>query len=1766
MNRKAIQIGLWAALCIGAVQRVAGQAAPPSDLVHYANTLQGTYSTYSLSYGSTYPTVGLPFAEHFYSPQTGKNGEGWKYQYQASEIRGFEQVHQCSPWMGDYAVFSLMPEEGDLKVTDDARGAAFKHENEIAKPNYYKVQFDNGITTEISPVERGAHMRFSFTGKQNAYIVFDGYTKYCELQINPEKNEMTGYVHNGTFIPGAFKAYFVLQFDKPFLSYGTWEKKSGAVIKDQKTNTGNAIGAYLQFKKGTVVQVKMATSYISPEQAALSLKTELGGFKSLDQTKAAAFKVWNDLFKRVAVEGGTEEDKATFYSCLFRANLFSRKFYDINEDGKPYYYSPYDEKVHDGYMYTDNGFWDTFRAQFPLSNILHPEMEGRYMQSLLDAQQQFGFFPAWSNPGMSGVMLGNHAISLLADAWAKGIHTFDPDKALRAYLHEATNKGPWGGSDGREGWKDYFTLGFVPPGDVHEYGAKTLEYCYDDFCAYNLAKMTGNTFYENIFARQLYNYKNLFDSSVGFMHGKLANGQWLPDFDPIEWGGPFTEGNSWQYTWSVFQDINGLVKLMGGEKLFSAKLDTFFTTNSQFKVGTYGTEIHEMTEMVLAKMGQYAHGNEPDMHVPYLYNYVREPWKTQYRVREIMDKLYNSGPKGYPGDEDQGQMSSWYVISALGLYSVCPGTEQYIIGSPLFNRATITLENGNKFTIIANDNSKTNVYIQSAKLNGQVYTHNYINYADINNGGTLDLQMGPQPNKDRGIADDDKPFSLSSAPVQSGQSAAAQSGAPNGMTISGDASARISLNSDNREIQWRVRPQSDVGPDSVNIYRPSYDDHGWVDGVVPGAVFTSYVSAGLEKDPNYADNIYRVDKEKYERNFWYRTTFATPAQKDLNGRLWLHFKGINRKGEVFLNGVRLGLLDGFMQRGDYDITGLAASDGKNVLAVLVHWPGRPIANHASPTYISSDGWDWMPSVPGLLQGITDEVYLTITGAVIIEDPWIRTAVAMKGAERSSAPGGISASGGPSAASGSNEASLSLRVHLGNHSGKAESGVFTAVIQPGNITITHPVTIGPGGSVDLFFDTARYAALRIQDPALWWPNGYGDPNLYTCNMTFTGDGKVSDSQQIKFGVRQYSYDTVGGVLHILVNGKKIFVRGGSWGMSEYMLRCREGEYDWKVKLHREMNYNMIRNWIGSTTDDAFYEACDKYGIMIWDDFWLNSHPNLPDDIFAFNVNAVEKLKRLRNHPSVAVWCGDNEGTPLPPINGWLAEDVKTFDAGDRWYQPNSHAGNLTGSGPWANFHPTWYFTKYPGGFGGSPGWGFRTEIGTAVFTNFESFKKFMPDSSWWPKNPMWDRHFFGPSAANAGPSNYEATIDKSYGKATGIKDFCRKAQLVNIETNKALYEGWQHHMWDDASGVMTWMSQSAYPSMVWQTYDYYYDLTGAYWGVKKACEPIHIQWSYSDNSVKVVNTTLKDLHGLKARAVVYNLDGKIVPGYGESAVLDVPSDTVATCFSLHFSKGDLAYQKRAYTSSGASEAADANALTDGNSGSRWSSRYNDSEWAYVDLGIVREINEVSLNWESAYGKAYKIQVSDDAHSWTDVYTMTEGKGGVDKITLKPVKARYVKMQGIQRATSFGYSLFDFAVYGEQHTDLTPVHFIRLILKDEKDSLLSDNFYWRSNQLFDYTALNTLPRAKLRTSSRIIQIAGKDIIEASVSNPARASGMAFAVRVQAVRASDGERILPALQNDNYFTLMPGESRKLTIEFDPALLPGGRYILNVEPYNDK
>ncbi len=947
-------------------------------------------------------------------------------------------------------------------------------------------------------------------------------------------------------------------------------------------------------------------------------------------------------------------------------------------------------------------------------------------------------------------------------------------------------------------------------------------------------------------------------------------------------------------------------------------------------------------------------------------------------------------------------------------------------------------------------------------------------------------------------------------------------------------------------LQWKLKAEAEVGADKTSMMEATYNTSGWVDAVVPGTVFNSFVVAGLEKDPNFGDNIHQVDRKKYDRSFWYRTEFTVPA--DFTRELiWLHFDGVNRKAEIYLNGKLLGTLDGFMHRGRFNITDIVNKAGKNVLAVLVHMPQTPLSNQGSPTYLSSGGWDWMPYVPGLNSGITDKVYLDNTGKVTLTDPWIRTDL-------------------PTNA----QAEVSVQLEVKNNAAQRSKAVIEGIITPGNITFTQEVNLDAQTATTVKFQKRFFPQLVISNPQLWWPNGYGEPNLYNCQLKVTVDGQVSESRDVAFGIKKYTYDKEGNTFHIHINGTPVFIKGANWGMSEYMLRCRGAEYDTKIRLHKEMNFNMIRNWLGSVTDSEFYEACDRHGIMVWDDFWINSNPNLPYDLNVFNNNMMEKIKRVRNHPSLAVWCGDNESNPQPPLEGWMAENIRTFDGGDRYFQANSHADGLTGSGPWGAFEPRFYFTKYPDGLEGDParGWGFRTEIGTAVVPNFESFKKFMPEANWWPRDEMWNLHYFGPGAFNAAPDRYDASITKGFGTPTGIEDYCRKAQLINIESNKAMYEGWLDRMWDDASGIMTWMGQSAYPSMVWQTYDYYYDLTGAYWGTRSACEPLHILWNPVTDGVKIANTTSEDFKNLQAEVTVYNLDGKAVSNYSQTATVQSLSNTVSQCFVIDFNKErkNLSLNKPAIASS--TSHGEPALVTDGKSDTRWAAIVADNEWIYVDLGSVQPVGGVRLNWEASYGKGYKIQVSDDAQTWKEVYKTSEGIGGPEEITFPEVDARYVRMFGIERGWWFGYSLWSFDVLsGTQASEgLTDVHFIRLKLKDQSGKVISENNYWRGNDRLDFTALNQLPKANLNVSSKLVKKAGKAEIQAVITNPKSAKSVAFAVHVQAVRTSDNERLLPAIMSDNYFTLMPGESKPVTIEFDEALLQGGSYKLIVTPYNNK
>lgn len=737
--------------------------AEAKDWTQYVNPLMGTQSSFELSTGNTYPAIARPWGMNFWTPQTGKMGDGWQYTYTANKIRGFKQTHQPSPWINDYGQFSIMPVTGKLEFDEEKRASWFSHKGEIATPSYYKVYLaEHDVVTEMTPTERAVLFRFTFPENEHSYIVVDAFDKGSYVKVIPEENKIIGYTtRNSGGVPENFKNYFVIEFDKPFTYKGTFANKKleEGNLEQKADHTGAIIG--FSTRKGEIVYARIASSFISFEQAAQNLK-ELGN-DSFEQLAQKGNDAWNNVLGKIEVEGGNLDQYRTFYSCLYRSLLFPRKFYEFTADGQPVHYSPYNGQVLPGYMYTDTGFWDTFRCLFPFLNLMYPSVNKEIQEGLINTYKESGFFPEWASPGHRGCMIGNNSASVLVDAYMKGVKVDDVKTLYEGLIHGTENVHPEVSSTGRLGYQYYNKLGYVPYDvKINENTARTLEYAYDDWCIYQLAKALNRPKKEiELFAKRAMNYRNVFDKESKLMRGRNENGQFQSPFSPLKWGDAFTEGNSWHYSWSVFHDPQGLIDLMGGKKMFITMLDSVFAVPPVFDDSYYGQVIHEIREMTVMNMGNYAHGNQPIQHMIYLYNYAGQPWKAQYWLRQVMDRMYTPGPDGYCGDEDNGQTSAWYVFSALGFYPVCPGTDEYVIGAPLFKKATLHFENGNNLVIDAQNNSKENLYIESLRVNGQESTRNYLKHADLLQGGTIEFKMGSQPNLNRGINDDDAPYSFS---------------------------------------------------------------------------------------------------------------------------------------------------------------------------------------------------------------------------------------------------------------------------------------------------------------------------------------------------------------------------------------------------------------------------------------------------------------------------------------------------------------------------------------------------------------------------------------------------------------------------------------------------------------------------------------------------------------------------------------------------------------------------------------------------------------------------------------------------------------------------------------------------------------------------------------------------------------------------------------------------------------------------------------------
>jgi len=741
--------------------QMVSQVTDPADWV---NPLMGTDSKPGLSNGNTYPAIALPWGMNMWTPQTGKMGDGWQYQYTAEKIRGFKQTHQPSPWMNDYGQFSIMPVAGRLVFREEDRASWFSHKTEVAKPYYYSVYLaDHDVTAEITPTERAAAFRFTFPQTDSAFVVVDAFDKGSYVKIIPQERKIIGYsTRNSKGVPDNFKNYFVIVFDKPFANAGIFEGDKLDLTKlETQTDHAGAVVKFKIFNRGDQVNARVASSFISPAQAEINLKET--GSDSFEMIEKKGRDIWNNTLGRIIVEGGTIDQVRTFYSTLYRMVFFPNKLYEKDASGAIVHYSPYTGKVMPGYMFGGTGFWDTFRALYPFLNLVYPSINKEMQEGLINDYKEGGYLPEWSSPGYRAVMVGNNSASIVADAYIKGLRGYDIETLYEALKHGANTEGPHG--TGRRGVEYYNRLGYVPYDvKINENAARTLEYAYDDFCIYQLGKALNRPAEElRLYATRSQNYKNLFDRSTRLMRGKNQDGSFEQPFNPFKWGDAFTEGNSWHYSWSVFHDIKGLSDLMGGREQFTKMLDSVFVMPPVFDDSYYGSTIHEIREMQIAGMGQYAHGNQPIQHMAYLYNYAGQPWKTQYWVREIMNRMYKPTPDGYCGDEDNGQTSAWYVFSALGFYPVCPATDQYVLGAPLFNKATIQLENGKQFVIAAPANSDQARYIQSAQLNRKNHDKNWIGQPDIQKGGIFELGMGIRPNTVRCTKEESSPYSFSAS-------------------------------------------------------------------------------------------------------------------------------------------------------------------------------------------------------------------------------------------------------------------------------------------------------------------------------------------------------------------------------------------------------------------------------------------------------------------------------------------------------------------------------------------------------------------------------------------------------------------------------------------------------------------------------------------------------------------------------------------------------------------------------------------------------------------------------------------------------------------------------------------------------------------------------------------------------------------------------------------------------------------------------------------
>lgn len=714
------------------------------SLIEKVNLLQGANSHHGLSQGNCLPLVALPFGMTHWSAQTAEGN--WFFDGRQRKLQGVRATHQPSPWIGDYGHFLVMAQVGDLQTRTEARASAYRPEKSVFRPDYFCADLLRYQTRlEMTPTERCVVYRFTFPETEQAHVLLEPCTGESWVRVEPERNRVVGYTKGKA--GGAtdnFALHFVATFNRPILGSHTY--LSGSPLSNDRECAGTRASAAVTFATtpDTPVQMKIATSFLSVEQAERNLQREIGN-ADFDTVREQAREVWETALNRIQIEGGSSDWHRVFYSCLYRIHLFPRKFYEYDTEGKPVHFSPYTGRKHGGVLYADNGFWDTYRTIYPLFALLMPEQLSEILEGWTQACREGGWFPQWASPGYRACMVGTHVDAVMADAVVRGVRGFDLETAYAGMRKHASEPGDKDGNYGRIGIADYLKKGYVASDNYHESVARSLDYAYDDFCLAQIAAVLGKEDDKKLFLARSQNYRHLYDPSVGFMRAKKANGEWGP-FREFQWGDPYVEGGPWQSSWAVPHDPDGLIELMGGREAFVAKLEQMLTMPPHFEVGHYGFEIHEMTEMAVVDFGQYAQSNQPVHHVLYLFTAAGRSDRTQYYVHRVLTELYT--PDAFPGDEDNGEMSAWYLLSAMGFFPLCPGKPTWTLGAPLFDRIRIALPNDKTLVIEAERTGDGQIYTQQIAVNGSPHPAYEIDHALLANGGTLHFTMSGPPTRD----------------------------------------------------------------------------------------------------------------------------------------------------------------------------------------------------------------------------------------------------------------------------------------------------------------------------------------------------------------------------------------------------------------------------------------------------------------------------------------------------------------------------------------------------------------------------------------------------------------------------------------------------------------------------------------------------------------------------------------------------------------------------------------------------------------------------------------------------------------------------------------------------------------------------------------------------------------------------------------------------------------------------------------------------------